>query len=154
MNLKNMEVKARLSNLRVAPRKARLVADLVRGKTLPQAQSILSFTTNRSSKDILKLINSAAASAKHNFHLDEQNLFVSKITVDEGIKMKRWHPMSRGRAYQIIKRTSHVAVVLSEIKPSEKKEEKTEEKAAKTQKPKARKISKPRTKNKKTKVKK
>jgi large subunit ribosomal protein L22 len=110
-----MEVSAKLSNLRTAPRKVRLVADLVRGKGVFQAQSILSFTVNKSSRSILKLLNSAIASAKHDFHLDESNLFISKITVDEGPKLKRWHPMSRGRAYTILKRTSHIALVLGEI---------------------------------------
>jgi large subunit ribosomal protein L22 len=115
-----MEVKTKLSNLRTAPRKVRLVADLVRGKTLVQAQQILSFTINKSAISVLKLLNSAAASATHDLHLEESNLFVSKIMVDEGQKLKRWHPMSRGRAYPIIKRTSQIVVVLAEIKPTEK----------------------------------
>jgi len=116
-----MEVKVKLNNLRTAPRKTRLVADLVRGKTLAQAQSILSFTVNKTAKDILKLINSAAATAKHDFHLDESNLLVSKIMVDEGPKLKRFFPMSRGRAYPIMKRTSHIVVVLGEASPIEEK---------------------------------
>jgi len=110
-----MEVKVKLGNLRTAPRKTRLVADLIRGKKLTEAQSILSFTINKTARDILKLINSAAATAKNDFHLNESNLFVSKIMVDEGPKLKRWHPMSRGRAYSILKRTSHIVVVLKEI---------------------------------------
>jgi len=118
-----MEVKVRLSNLRTAPRKTRLVADLVRGKTLAQAQSILSFTVNKTARTMLKLINSATATATHDLHLDESNLFISKIMVDEGQKMKRWHPMSRGRAYPIMKRTSHIVLVLDEIKPSEENKE-------------------------------
>lgn len=121
-----MEVKVKLSNLRTAPRKTRLAADLVRGKTLQQAVNILSFTTNKSARDILKLINSAAATAKHDFHLDENNLLVSRIMVDEGPKLKRWHPMSRGRAYSIMKRTSHIVVILSEINPTVKTEAKGE----------------------------
>ncbi|MCX6724181.1 MAG: 50S ribosomal protein L22 [Candidatus Staskawiczbacteria bacterium] len=112
-----MEIKAKLSNLRTSPRKVRQVIDLVRGKKVPQAQSILLFTVNKSARNILKLLNSAVASAKHDFQLDEQNLFISKITVDEGPKLKRWHPMSRGRAYPIIKRSSHIALILSENKP-------------------------------------
>lgn len=112
-----MEVTAKLSNLRTAPRKVRLVADLVRGKTLAQAQQTLSFTVNKSARSVLKLLNSASASATHDLHLDESNLFVSKIMVDEGPKLKRWHPMSRGRAFPIIKRTSQIVVVLAEINP-------------------------------------
>ncbi len=117
-----MEVKAKLSNLRTAPKKVRKVADLVRGKRAQEAATILSFTVNQSARPVLKLLNSAVASAKKEFHLDEANLFVLKITVDEGPKLKRWHPMSRGRAYPIIKRTSHIALTLGEIKPVVKKE--------------------------------
>jgi len=115
-----MEIKAKLSNLRTAPRKVRQVVDLVRGKKVPEAQSILLFTVNKSARSVLKLLNSAVASAKHEFHLDESNLFISKITVDEGPKLKRWHPMSRGRAYPIIKRSSHIVLVISEKNPTVK----------------------------------
>jgi large subunit ribosomal protein L22 len=133
-----MEIKAKLSNLRTAPRKVRQVVDLVRGKNVIQAQSMLLFTVNKSARSVLKLLNSAVATAKHEFHLDEANLFISKITVDEGPKLKRWHPMSRGRAYPIIKRSSHIAIVLSEknaakaeVKtPAEKKAEKPAVKSA------------------------
>jgi len=149
-----MEVKVRLSNLRTAPRKTRLAADLVRGKTLQQAQSILSFTTNKSARDILKLINSAAATAKHDFHLDENNLFVSKIMVDEGPKLKRWHPMSRGRAYSIMKRSSHIVVILSEVNPTAKPETKKEAAIAKPEKTEKTKTAKPKAKKATTKAKK
>ena len=120
-----MEITAKLSNLRTAPRKVRQVADLVRGKRAIEARTMLSFTVNKSAGNILKLLNSAIASAKHDFQIDESNLLVSKITVDEGPKLKRWHPMSRGRAYPIIKRTSHIVLTLSEITPKAvgKKEE-------------------------------
>ena len=115
-----MEITVKLNNSRVSPRKARQVIDLIRGKNVSEAQAILSFTVNKSSGPILKLLNSAIASAKNDFHVsDESNLFISKITVDEGTKLKRWHPMSRGRAYPIIKRSSHIALVLSEKKPVE-----------------------------------
>ncbi len=116
-----MEIKARLNNLRTAPRKVRQVIDLIRGKKVPQAQSILLFTVNKSARPVLKLLNSAVASAKHDLHLDESNLFISKITVDEGPKLKRWHPMSRGSAFPIIKRSSHIALVLKELNPIDKK---------------------------------
>ena len=116
-----MEVKVKLNNLRVAPRKSRLVADLVRGKTLFEARTILSFTTNKSARNLLNLLNSAAASAKNDFKIDENTLSIAKICVDEGPKLKRWHPMSRGRAYPIIKRTSNITLVLGEINKTEKK---------------------------------
>lgn len=119
-----MEVKVQLNNLRTAPRKTRLVADLIRGKTLAQARQILSFTTNKSARNFLKLLNSGAASAKNDLKLNENNLSVSKVFVDEGPKLKRWHPMSRGRAFPITKRTSHITLVLSEINLAVKKEAK------------------------------
>ena len=121
-----MEIKVKLSNLRTAPRKVRQVVDLVRGKKVLEAQSILLFTVNKSARQVLKLLNSAVASAKNNLHLDESNLFISKITVDEGPKLKRWHPMSRGRAYPIIKRSSHIALTLGEKNITAKKEIKKE----------------------------
>lgn len=122
-----MEVKVKLSNLRTAPKKVRLVADLIRGKNLIQAQQILSFTVNKSARPVLKLLNSARASALNDFHFDESNLFVSHIMVDEGPKLKRWHPMSRGRAYPIIKRTSQIVLILAEINPTIKETKKENE---------------------------
>ncbi|MEK7664785.1 MAG: 50S ribosomal protein L22 [Patescibacteria group bacterium] len=110
-----MEIKAKLNNLRTAPRKVRQVIDLVRGKKAVEAKSILLFTTNKSARNVLKLLESAIASAKHNFSLSESNLYISKIIANEGPKLKRSHPMSRGRAYPIEKRTSHITLVLSEI---------------------------------------
>ena len=115
-----MEIKVKLSNLRTAPRKVRQVIDLVRGKKVLEAQSILLFTVNKSARPVLRLLNSAVASAKHDFHLEESNLFIYKIAVDEGPKLKRWHPMSRGRAYPIIKRSAHIALILKELNPTEK----------------------------------
>lgn len=118
-----MEIKASLNNLRVSPRKSREVIDLIRGKDVKRAQDLLRFTVKRSAEPVLKLLNSAVASATHNFRLDESNLYISKITVDEGPKLKRWHAMSRGRAYPIYKRTSKINIVLSEIntEPKNKK---------------------------------
>lgn len=111
-----MEVKVQLNNLRIAPRKTRQAADLVRNKNIAQARTILEFTVKKPAEAILKLLNSAAASAKKDFKMEETDLLISKITVDEGPKMKRFHPMSRGRAYPITKRTSHITLVLSEKK--------------------------------------
>jgi large subunit ribosomal protein L22 len=122
-----MEIKVKLSNFRTSPRKVRQLIDLIRGKKVPEAQSILLFTVNKSSGPVLKLLNSAVASAKNDLHLDESKLYISKITVDEGPKMKRWHPMSRGRAFPIIKRSSHVAITLSEKAEVVKKQIKSTE---------------------------
>ena len=120
-----MDIQVKLNNFRTSPKKVRQVADLVRGKDALQAQNMLLFTVNKSSKPVLKLLNSAIASAKHDLHLEESNLFISKITVDEGPKMKRWHPMSRGRAYPIIKRSSHIVLTLSEKSEARKPKSET-----------------------------
>jgi len=131
-----MEITAKLKYLRVTARKAREVVDLIRGKKSGDAKSLLSFTVRKSAVPVLKLLNSAIASAKKDFQMDEENLFVSKATVDEGPTIKRWHAMSRGRAYPIMKRSSHITIVLSEINPKQKvrseikKPKTTEEKGA------------------------
>jgi large subunit ribosomal protein L22 len=108
------EVKARLRYLRIAPRKVRLVADLIRGKSVEEAERILNFTRKRAALPLLKLLKSAIANAKHNFNLDEKKLYISKITIDEGSKMKKIFPRARGRADIIQKKTSHVTLVLKE----------------------------------------
>jgi len=112
-----MEIKVILRNLRTAPRKSRQVIDLIRNKNVADARASLEFTVKRSADPILKLLNSAVASALHNFQLEESNLTISEARVDEGPKLKRSHPMSRGRAYPIIKRTSHIMLTLKEINP-------------------------------------
>lgn len=109
-----MEIKAELNNLRIAPRKSREVVDLIRGKDVVRAKTILEFTVRRAAEPVLKLLNSAVASAFHNFQLKDSDLYVSKITVDGGPTLKRFFPMSRGRAYPIMKRTSHITLVLSD----------------------------------------
>lgn len=126
-----MQVIVKLNHLRVTARKAREVVDLIRGKTATDAKVLLSFATRKSATPILKLLNSAVASAKNDFHIEEENLFVSKTMVDEGPTLKRWHAMSRGRAYPIMKRSAHITIVLSEINPiniKEKKEKKFDNK--------------------------
>ena len=102
--------------LRIAPRKVRLVADLIRGKRAQDAQAILGFTTKAAASPIFKLLNSAMANAKNNFHLESSDLYVSKISVDEGPKFKRWRARARGQAAEIQKKTSHVNLILGEIK--------------------------------------
>jgi large subunit ribosomal protein L22 len=108
-----MLVSAKLSYLRISPRKARLVADLIRGKSVEQAQSILCFTIKRAASPILKLLNSAAANAKNNFHLDPKELYVAKIWVNEGATYKRVMPRARGSANELRKRTCHVDLILA-----------------------------------------
>lgn len=110
-----MEIAVKLKYLRIAPRKVRLVSDLVRGKKIEEAQKVLDFTVKKANLPIIKLINSAIASAKNNYQIDESNLYISKIFVDEGPKYKRWRARSRGRAAQIKKRTSSITLIISDI---------------------------------------
>lgn len=98
-----MPVTAKLNYLRVAPRKVRLTADLVRGKSVKEAENLLNFSVKKSSSPVAKLLKQAVTSAQNLFQLDPENLYISKITVDEGPKSKRWRPRSRGQAYEIQK---------------------------------------------------
>lgn len=128
-----MEISAKLSNLRIAPRKVRLVVDMIRGKKVEEAESILRFTVKKGVLPVLKLLNQGVANAKNTFQAEKSDLFIQKITVDEGPKYKRWRPRSRGQAYEIQKKTSHITIVLGSARPLKKiaevKEHKTEEKA-------------------------
>lgn len=112
---------AKLKYLRIAPRKVRLVANLVRGKTAKKAEILLTFTRKGAALPVLKLLKQAIANAKSNFQVDENNLYISKIIVDEGIKHKRQFPRARGRADIIFKKTSHITLVLDEIDKKAKK---------------------------------
>ena len=103
---------------------------MVRGKRAKDAQAILSFTLNKSAGTILKLLNQAINSAKNNFKLDESNLYISKIIVDGGPMLKRSRPRARGTAYEIQKKTSHITIILDEIKPSFAKATEGKEKEA------------------------
>jgi len=119
-----MPVVAKLKYLRIAPRKVRLVADLIRGKSVEQAQTLLHFTVKKANEPLLKLLKSAIASARNNFQLQESNLYICKISVDEGPKYKRYMPRARGQAYEIQKKTSHVTLWLDEIVKKPPKESK------------------------------
>lgn len=112
-----MQSKATLRYLRIAPRKVRLVADLIKGKKVSEAQTLLQFVNNAAVASFQKLIRSALSGASHNFQIDEANLYIAKIVVDEGPKLKRFRPRARGRAYPIQKKTSHITVVLEELVP-------------------------------------
>lgn len=116
-----MNVTAKLNYLRIAPRKVRLVADLIKRKKIGEAQAILNFTIKKGAAPVLKLLNSAVASAKQNFQLDPDNLYIAKVDVNEGPKLKRWMPRARGSAYEIQKKTSHITLVLQEIKETKRK---------------------------------
>ncbi len=114
-----MPVVAKLKHIRIAPRKVRLVADLIRGKSVGNAQSILNFTVRKASRPLAKLLKSAIANAKNNFQMEESDLRVSKIIVDEGPKYKRWMTKARGQASEIQKKTSHVTLVLDKFNRKE-----------------------------------
>ena len=107
-----MEVKAHLNHLRISSRKVRLVVDLIREMEIKEAKTQLKFINKKSSELLLKLLNSAIANAKNNFNLAENNLYISKIIVNDGKIMKRWRPRAMGRSARINKRTSNVTVVL------------------------------------------
>lgn len=109
-----MEAKASVKTVRIAPRKVRLVIDLVRGKSLGEAVAILDHTNKAASIVVKKLIMSAAANAEHNYDLDMNKLYVKEIRCDEGSTMKRFQPRAQGRAFRILKRTSHINVTLAE----------------------------------------
>jgi large subunit ribosomal protein L22 len=109
-----MEAKAVARYVRIAPRKARLVIDLIRGKSADEALAILRYTPRAASPIIEKVLTSAVANAEHNHNMNTANLVVSKAYVDEGPTMKRYMPRAMGRASRINKRTSHITVVVSE----------------------------------------
>ena len=109
-----MEAKAIAKYIRITPRKVRIVADLVRGKSVGEALVILQHIPNIASEVVEKVLKSAVANAEHNFDMNVDELYVSTIYVDQGPTMKRIHPRSRGQAFKILKRSSHVTVMVKE----------------------------------------
>jgi len=107
-----MEAQAVARFQRVAPRKARLVADLIRGKSVPEARQILQFSDRAAAEIVLKALNSAVANADYTTQTQAEDLFVTRIFVDEGPTLKRIRPRAQGRAFRIRKRTSHITVVV------------------------------------------
>ncbi len=114
--------KAKLSYLRISPRKVRLVADLIRGERVEKAQAVLKYTRKKAVLPILKLLNQALANAKDKTKSEDKELYIAQIYVDEGPSFKRVFPRSRGKADTIQKRTSHITLVLDEVVRREKKE--------------------------------
>lgn len=106
--------KAIAKTVRIAPRKVRLVVDLIRGKQIGEAMAILKFTPKSASPVVEKVLKSAIANAEHNYDLDLENLYVSEAYVNEGPTMKRFRPRAKGSASPINKRTSHITIVVSE----------------------------------------
>ena len=107
-----MEVKATAKTVRIAPRKVRLVLDLVRGKDVKEAAAILQFTPNHASDAVAKVLKSAVATNNHS--LDGSKLYVKACYANEGVTMKRFMPRAKGSASAIMKRTSHITVVVAE----------------------------------------
>jgi large subunit ribosomal protein L22 len=113
-----MEAVARVRHIRVTPMKARRVVNLIRGKQASEAMAILKFAPQQASEPIFKLVQSAVANAKvladkQNLSVDEDDLFVSRAFVDEGTTLKRFMPRAQGRAFKILKRTSHITIVVA-----------------------------------------
>jgi large subunit ribosomal protein L22 len=113
-----VESTARVRHIRVTPMKARRVVNMIRGKQATEALAILKFAPQGASEPVYKLVASAIANARvkadaSNTYLDEQDLYVARAFVDEGTTLKRFQPRAQGRAFQILKRTSHITIVLA-----------------------------------------
>ena len=113
-----MEALAKVRHIRVTPMKARRVVNLIRGKQANEAMAILKFAPQQASEPVFKLVQAAVANAKvkaekSNTFLNEDDLFVSQAFVDEGTTLKRFMPRAQGRAFQILKRTSHITIVVA-----------------------------------------
>jgi len=106
--------KATARYVRIAPRKVRVVVDQIRGKGVEEALATLAFTPKVASPVIAKVLKSAVANAENNFDMDRDRLFVSEAFVDQGPTMKRGHPRYRGQVFPILKRSSHITVVVRE----------------------------------------
>ncbi len=109
-----MDVRAIAKNVRVAPAKARLLADMVRGKKVDSALNMLLFTPTPTARAVAKTIKSAAANAEKTYQMAPETLVVSKITVDSGLTMKRYRSAARGRVSPVLKRSSHITVIVTE----------------------------------------
>jgi len=109
-----MEVRAVAKNVRISPTKARLMADMVRGKKVQEALNMLLFTPTPTATAVAKVIKSAAANAENGFQLSPETLTVSSIFVDQGLTIKRYRSAARGRVSPILKRSSHITVVVAE----------------------------------------
>jgi large subunit ribosomal protein L22 len=106
-------VRARARYVRIAPRKARVVADQIRGKDVTEALALLRFSPRGASEPVRKLVESAAANAENNNDLDPDEMRIAEISVDEGPTLRRFRPRARGRAARILKRTCHIQVALT-----------------------------------------
>mgnify|MGYP002523571417 FL=1 len=109
-----MEARAYLKYARIAPRKVQIVLDLIRNKPVNVAMAILKHTPKAACEPLEKLLKSAIANAEHNFNMDKDNLYVAECFVSAGPTLKRIRPRAQGRAFRVMKRTSHISLVLKE----------------------------------------
>ena len=109
-----MEVKAYIKDLRMSPRKVKIVYDQLRGKDVGDAVAILMMTPKIAAEPLLKLVKSVVANAENNAEMDVEKLYITQCFVTPGPTLKRVRPMSKGRAYRILKRTSHVTIAVAE----------------------------------------
>ena len=111
-----METRAVAKYIRITPRKVRIVLDLIRGKNVAEAFAILKFTPKAGADVVEKVLRSAVANAENNFDMDADKLFVKTAYADQGPTLKRYRPKARGSATQILKRTSHLTIILDQAK--------------------------------------
>ncbi|MEK7473150.1 MAG: 50S ribosomal protein L22 [Patescibacteria group bacterium] len=116
-----MDVHAHLRQLRMSPRKVRLVVNTVRGLSVAEAETRLTFLPKLAAKPVLKLLRSAVANAEHNFQLNRNDLYIRTIVADGGPTLKRWRARAFGRTAPIRKRTTHISLVLSDEKKAKVK---------------------------------
>ena len=109
-----LEVRAVERHVRISPQKVRLVLETVRGKPVPEALAILQHLPQKAAGPVRKAVQSAAANAENNFNMDADNLVIERCFADAGMTLKRWMPRARGRVNQILKRSSHITVVVAE----------------------------------------
>lgn len=109
-----MDTRATQKYIRMSPRKVRLVVDTVRGKPVKQALDMLKFMNRAAAREVAEAVKSAVANAEQNNHLDAEDLYIAEIYADKGPTAKRWQPGPRGRAKPILKRSSHITVVVRE----------------------------------------
>ncbi|HHV26600.1 50S ribosomal protein L22 [Anaerosalibacter bizertensis] len=109
-----MEARAIAKYIRISPLKVNYIAREIRGKNVDEALAILEFTPKKGARELQKVLNSAIANAENNFGLDRDSLYVAEAYANDGPTMKRWRPRAQGRAYPILKRSSHIGVVVKE----------------------------------------
>jgi len=109
-----VEARAIAKYIRISPLKVNYIAREIRGKNVDEALAILEFTPKKGARELQKVLNSAIANAENNFGLDRDSLYVAEAYANDGPTMKRWRPRAQGRAYPILKRSSHIGVVVKE----------------------------------------